>query len=105
MKLQDFGDSLVAHNSIQGQSLMESSSEEIFHGPLLMPDSLLANGAFAAALESPSIKQCNFRSVLKEPLLYLFKKFSIKGAIRLVHVTGRKLKVKGYFCQLLQICY
>lgn len=41
---------------MQDQSLMESSSEEIICASLLMPDSLLANGAFAAALESPGTK-------------------------------------------------
>lgn len=56
MKLPDFRDSLVAHKPMQDQSLMERSSEEIFGAPLLMVDSLLANSAFAAALESPATK-------------------------------------------------
>lgn len=46
----------MAHKSMQDESLVESSSEEIIGAPLLMPDSLLANGAFAAALESPVTK-------------------------------------------------
>lgn len=51
---------------------MESSSEEIIHALLLMPDRLLTNGAFAAALESPAAKLCNFGRTIPVSLQEIF---------------------------------
>lgn len=63
---------------MQNSSLMESSSEEIIRALLLMPDRLLTNGAFAAALESPAAKLCNFKSFWKNHSCISSRDFLLK---------------------------